>query len=446
MFTEEEDPDTYKQPTWFLLWDTSKEKEIKEVLYMLAEKPLELNEQLDYVAKIYYIMNKHKMKSGEELKGLKAFVEKEAKTGEPSFLPLIAKLALKLDLYFPDKKIPYVLPEKTYTIPRKAVSALLAGGFFGIYPPQDEALDRVHSFITYISSSEEIAQVKLKFYAHYFRSVSKEEPKGSIDITRTVCPKEVTEKDFFTKCTLPLTEIKIVRDIDMSDIPKTDIVDFANKFIGGGCMQFSTVQEEILFLVFPELFAARMINICMRPSEAIIIKGLQRFAVGKGYADTFDFDKPYEDELVKEIKDDKDCIDRSIIAIDAIYFFLLDEKGEQFMQECVDREIKKAIAGFQVGKKTIATGRWGCGAFKGCSQLKLLLQWIAISYCKRDAIFVNIKDETLNDADKVIKLFQEKPLNVLYNEILRVGKEYFKDGKGDIEGYNTFLFKNLLKD
>ena len=50
-----------------------------------------------------------------------------------------------------------------------------------------------------------------------------------------------------------------------------------------------------------------------------------------------------------------------------------DEKI-QYYKESIDREITKCFAGYSCMRKdTIATGHWGCGAFKGDKQIKCKL-------------------------------------------------------------------------
>lgn len=51
------------------------------------------------------------------------------------------------------------------------------------------------------------------------------------------------------------------------------MADFANEYIGGGALNWGCVQEEILFLIYPELMVSCLFCEKMTPSEAIIIKG-----------------------------------------------------------------------------------------------------------------------------------------------------------------------------
>ena len=52
----------------------------------------------------------------------------------------------------------------------------------------------------------------------------------------------------------------------------------------------------------------------------------------------------------------------------------------------------------------MATGKWGCGAYKGDPLLKFLVQWIAASEAERDMEFYSFDDKHL---DKKIELFLE---------------------------------------
>ena len=53
---------------------------------------------------------------------------------------------------------------------------------------------------------------------------------------------------------MPLREVKVLPKGKMEDIDEPNLlVDFANKYIGGGVLGFGCTQEEILFLIHPEL-------------------------------------------------------------------------------------------------------------------------------------------------------------------------------------------------
>lgn len=50
-------------------------------------------------------------------------------------------------------------------------------------------------------------------------------------------------------------------------------MDFANRFIGGGVLNWGCVQEEIRFIICPELIASCLFTEMMEPNEALVITG-----------------------------------------------------------------------------------------------------------------------------------------------------------------------------
>ena len=88
-------------------------------------------------------------------------------------------------------------------------------------------------------------------------------------------------------------------------------------------------------------------------------------------------------------------IDRVFVAIDALRLRGMKQQVSQFHQQDMLRELRKAYIGFRGdsqeeekgGRKSITTGRWGCGAYNGNPELKFALQWIAASANGREMIF-----------------------------------------------------------
>ena len=83
--------------------------------------------------------------------------------------------------------------------------------------------------------------------------------------------------DYWLQNTKPMSQ-KIVLDntTRIEEQPNSTIVDFANKFIGGGALTHGTTQEEILFLICPELFASILMCPKIEDNEAIVFKNVQR--------------------------------------------------------------------------------------------------------------------------------------------------------------------------
>ncbi|XP_028764627.1 poly(ADP-ribose) glycohydrolase 1 isoform X4 [Neltuma alba] len=225
-------------------------------------------------------------------------------------------------------------------------------------------------------------------------------------------------------------------------------VDFANKYLGGGALRRGCVQEEIRFMVSPELIVGMLFLPSMAENEAIEIVGVERFSSYTGYASSFRFSGGYVD------KRDIDELGRRktrIVAIDA----LCGPGMRQYREKFLLREINKAFCGFlsqtthqpcrkilqdnrsselvyaststsvEVSKVQsadeafrnspkschgeeqhdsigVATGNWGCGAFGGDPEVKTIIQWLAASQALRPFIaYYTFGSEALRHLDQV---------------------------------------------
>ncbi|MCO5603199.1 hypothetical protein L7F22_057346 [Adiantum nelumboides] len=204
------------------------------------------------------------------------------------------------------------------------------------------------------------------------------------------------------------------------------------------------MQEEIRFVVCPELIAGMLFMPAMQADEAIEIRGVERFSRYTGYSSSFCFVGDYSD--IKPM-DSYGRLKTQIVAIDA----LRHPGQQQYKEALLVRETNKAFCGFLHQKLTglsdpvltdekegnslhdisldknrdraavsgdmtniatdnegeaminqlrnthltsdassesgnamgIATGNWGCGAFGGDVELKSLIQWMAASQAGR---------------------------------------------------------------
>jgi poly(ADP-ribose) glycohydrolase len=107
--------------------------------------------------------------------------------------------------------------------------------------------------------------------------------------------------------------------------------DFANRVIGGGVLGSGCVQEEIRFLLSPELIASRLLTERMGDLESVLITGSERFSKYTGYADTFEFGGDFVDEAIKDVVGTADATagalsaaefrrKTTVVAMDALYF------------------------------------------------------------------------------------------------------------------------------
>ncbi|KAK1333853.1 hypothetical protein QTO34_006241 [Cnephaeus nilssonii] len=172
-------------------------------------------------------------------------------------------------------------------------------------------------------------------------------------------------------------------------------VDFANRFVGGGVTSAGLVQEEIRFLINPELIVSRLFTEVLDHNECLIITGTEQYSEYTGYAETYRWARSHEDG---NERDDWQRRSTEIVAIDALHFRrYLDQfvpekirqrelKGEEDWEgeereEVIERGDEsggeeRAYCGFlrpgvsSENLAAVATGNWGCGAFGGDARLK----------------------------------------------------------------------------
>lgn len=212
-------------------------------------------------------------------------------------------------------------------------------------------------------------------------------------------------------------------------------VDFANKKIGGGVLNQGCVQEEIMFMIYPELLCSRLFTEELLKNECLVILGCERFNYYNGYAKTFQWagsfvDKTFDDEFRR-----RNC---AIVALDAIQF---KYPAVQYKDHMLERELNKvhtvlfslielcsfkelikllhsnefrfnlqAFIGFkcELGTFGVATGNWGCGAFNGDKYLKSLLQMMACCVTERPLAYYTFGDERFRNELFVMHEFLSK--------------------------------------
>ena len=174
--------------------------------------------------------------------------------------------------------------------------------------------------------------------------------------------------------------------------------DFANKNIGGGVLRGGCVQEEIRFVISPECLIAVLFygKIEMKSNEAICIEGTNIFSNYSGYGNSFKFNG--QNNTINFDKAD------TIVAFDALHYSRANA-NLQYIDTQINREINKCIAAFSKlstnDNAPFATGNWGCGAFNGDPQLKLIIQWIAASIVGRNLTYNAYEDNRLINICKI---------------------------------------------
>ncbi|XP_051769602.1 poly(ADP-ribose) glycohydrolase-like isoform X2 [Ctenopharyngodon idella] len=346
----------------------------------------------------------------------KGLQESEAEQMFGELLPAMAQLALRAPSLF-TQPIPLLRTQRcrSITLSQEQVSSLLANAFFCTFPRRNS---RRTDFSNYpdinfnrlFEGPSPKKLEKLKTLLCYFERITRHRPTGLITYTRQCLPRlpswASSEKQF--------SKLHISCD---GTIEKQGYgmlqVDFANRFVGGGVTGSGLVQEEIRFLINPELIAARLFTEVLEDNECLIITGTEQFSRYSGYSDTYRWDGNHDDQTPR---DEWQRRVTEIVAIDALHYrnFL-----QQFHPENMTRELNKAYCGFtRPGVQTenlsaVATGNWGCGAFGGDTRLKAVLQMMAAAEAERDLMYFTFGDaELVTDVHRIHTLITRNHASV----------------------------------
>ncbi|XP_073333578.1 poly(ADP-ribose) glycohydrolase [Pagrus major] len=319
----------------------------------------------------------------------------------PALFPKIAALALKLPDYV-NKAIPLLQRGKhaSITLSQGQIACLLANAFFCTFPHRNATNPNAEyhnyptiNFTSLFGKWSERKKEKLRAIMHYFKEVTGEnsKPTGLVTFERR-CLRD-TDISTWRNCKEKMSKLHVASHgtIETEGTGMLQ-VDFACNMIGGGVLGAGLVQEEILFLINPELIVSRLFTEKLDDNECLIITGSQQFSRYSGFGDTFEWAGPHVDRLQR---DEWGRRQRQILAIDALHF---RHSREQYSMTKVTRELNKAYCGFKADRNDepdIATGKWGCGAFHGDSQLKAVIQLMAAAKARRGLAFFTFQDEPL---------------------------------------------------
>lgn len=328
---------------------------------------------------------------------------RESKIFFQVLLPKIVALALRLPALV-TQPIPLLKSGQDQMISMSQLQAgsLLANAFFCTFPRRN-TLKSNSEYSNYPDinfnrlfsgpSDEDRKIEKLKCIVNYFRRITKEEPTGMLTFHRRCLTEPYEWSSAKNKLhNLFVSESGFIEREGQGMLQ----VDFANKFIGGGVLGGGCVQEEIRFMMCPELIVSRLFTEALGSREVLVITGAEQFNATSGYAGKFAWESDLKDEVPRDPWERR-CTE--IVAMDALCFV---KPQEQYRPNNIRRELNKAYCGFicqpeipLAQRSAIATGNWGCGAFRGDPQLKAIIQLMAASVAGRDLVYFTFGDKQL---------------------------------------------------
>ncbi len=348
-------------------------------------------------------------------------------------LPKMVDLVLSLPKVV-THAIPLLRKQQAYslTLSQHQIACLLANAFFCTFPRRNSyATDSEYAnfpsinFNTLFNGRQFNAKKmnKMDCILNYFRRVTATPPTGNVTFTRQVCKTRPKWED----CDEGFTKLHITSEGTIEDNGHGMLqVDFANKYIGGGVLSHGCVQEEIRFLISPELLVSRLFTEALDETESLLITGSERYSSYSGYASTFQWSGDYVDQA---ITDEWGRRQIQVVAIDALVF--RGSGKAQFKPGVMNRELNKAYSGFVSQHSTpsgkvgaVATGNWGCGAFGGDPHLKGILQWMAASVALRDVVYFTFeKTELLDEMSEMHAIISSKDAKV--NTVWKLLVKYY---------------------
>ncbi|CAI2350536.1 unnamed protein product [Caenorhabditis sp. 36 PRJEB53466] len=368
------------------------------------------------------------------------FLQEVSRVGEPALMDLfcgIARLAVLSYTVLPKRIYRLVNPVESVTLSQHQCAILMARALFR----------RRGGFFKIFASGTQLAVQKVYFLMHYFSEYLRLRPNGNVSFRRCSLGRVLD----FEK----LPEASKMMNIKYASrkIEETYLctqVDFANKCLGGGVLKGGMVQEEIRFMMCPEMIVGMFLCDEMNAQEAISIVGAQAYSSYQGYAAVTKW-RPLKasDALqnVPELRDKFGRLQYECIAIDAYPF---EKRAQQFETSMIHREISKAYVGFsaQHNFSTIPvwSGWWGCGAFRGDHVLKTMIQGIAASLASRPlviSVFNMTQEATMCRTLTDLMAKHRIPIGVVYQWLIQLNpsegnydKEFvFRTLKGHIDRY-----------
>ncbi|XP_064649413.1 poly(ADP-ribose) glycohydrolase-like [Lineus longissimus] len=341
-----------------------------------------------------------------DFSGLHTFFTELLEAEESNFFfkqvfPKMVELALRLPNIC-TQPLPLLKKQsaKSVSLSKEQVSCLLANAFFCTFPRRNTR-QKQSEYSTFpdinfnrLYQGQKSGYCrrkveKLKCIFNYFKRVLPTAPEGIVTFTRKV----LRDAPKWSASVRKLTRLYVSAHGTIEGNGTGMLqADFANKYIGGGALGRGLVQEEVRFVVCPEMLLTRLFTEELDDNECLVMTGCEQFSRYEGYADSFKWTGNYKDPSESDSWGRK-YVD--VVAMDALPFRTY---GDQFKLSNLKRELNKAYCAFHEpdvpmkNRSAVATGKWGCGAFGGDAMLKALIQIMAAAESSRDICYFTFGD------------------------------------------------------
>lgn len=337
------------------------------------------------------------------------------------------------------------------TFSHRQIACLMSCAFFSLFPGRTHMHEKQEyryfstiNFLELFKSNTDITAEKLKCIFNYFdRVIRTLDEKRLITYTkRSLNPSQIPQWGSSKK---KLTEV-ICHGQGLIENEGNGMlqVDFANAYVGGGVLGKGSVQEEILFLKFPELIMAKLFTSRLADNECLIISGHEQFNDHEGYGDTFKY-KPLNRKDYADIDMGNFHRQRQTVAMDALDYS--HNRNLQYNPDKIKRELVKAYTGFYCDTSKspipVATGHWGCGAFQGDSQLKFIIQLMAATEANRSVHYFTLSEEASYKFQQFFAIVKERDLRV--GDLFKLICAYHSQGQIGKEDIFTFVLRQNEK-
>lgn len=367
-----------------------------------------------------------------------------------TLLPKIVQLALRLPELF-QNPIPLLKQHTNHSISmtQEQAACLLANAFLCTFPMRN-AIKQNSEFSSFgeinfnrlFGSEGQHVVEKLKCIINYFKRVLHDNPMSTDVITfqrRCINPNYKWED---SQVRLSSIKFLVTSKDKIEDGHGMLQVDFANRFVGGGVLGNGCVQEEIRFIISPELIVAKLFTESLEDEEALLMIGCEQFNSYSGYSSSFKFTGDYNFETPVDRSKRKMC---RVVAIDALKF---NNNLEQFDERAIRRDLNKAFAGFEKDHESdyapVATGLWGCGIYRGHPMRSALIQFMACAVSGRNLMMTTFSNNRAeSEITEIYKFLHAKNVTVgqLYKALRRYKSEGNPDNPNDLGNFIKKHFK-----